>query len=91
MSIALPSSPACSGFSFAVLDFGGDITPSLGGPAQRINRLGSRYQLQLQVPPLASAIEGRVWTARLERAKQIGAVYPVPLDGFSSGAPGTPV
>jgi hypothetical protein len=90
-SIALPSQPPVSGFTFTPLDFGGDISPSLGGPVQRINRLGNRYQLALAFPPVKSGAQAMLWTTRLEQAKAAGVLYPVPLDGFATGSPGSPV
>lgn len=90
-SIALPTSPGPAGFRFSVLDFGGEITPSLGGPVQRINRLGNRYQLEVTLPAMRSRDDAMIWSTRVERAKQNGVLYPVPLDGFDPGEPGSPV
>ena len=89
-SVALPTSPGNAGFSIAVLDFGGELTPPLGGPVQRINRLGNRYQLQVTLPPIRSASAALAWTTRLETAKYAGAIYPVPLD-YAPGSPGSVV
>lgn len=90
-SITLPNAPGPKGFRFNVLDFGGEITPSLGGAVQRINRLGNRYQLEVTLPSMRSRDDAMIWTTRVERAKQNGALYTVPLDGFDPGEPGSPI
>jgi hypothetical protein len=71
-------------------DFGGVLTPPLGGAQQRINRLGNRYALVLELAPIPEEPDGRLATALLQRAKVEGASYPWPQPGLAVGAPGAP-
>jgi hypothetical protein len=72
----------------AMLDFGGTLRPALGGPIQRVNRQGSRYQVAMTFPPFAGEREGRIVLARLLRAKQEGGrvEYPLPSPQPVSGS-----
>ncbi|HEY0116291.1 MAG TPA: hypothetical protein VGB54_11255 [Allosphingosinicella sp.] len=71
-----------------MLDFGGEIVPPLGGPVQRINRLGNRFSIELALPPIRQEPEGRILAAKLRLAKQNGALYTFPQPGLVlSGAP----
>jgi hypothetical protein len=85
--IDLPSSPAPASAEPALVDFGGDLVPALGGPAQRIERMGSRFRLAVQMPPMRGSA-ARQWLSRLIRAKQEGGRMPFPLQGFEPGAAG---
>jgi hypothetical protein len=90
MMILLPTVPAPSNVAVDVIDFGGLLTPPLGGPVQRINRIGARYQLQVQLPPMmAASTNGRHWIARITTARQAGARFMLNLDGLNVGTPGT--
>jgi hypothetical protein len=86
--IDLPETPAPNGATAALIDFGSFLTPPLGGPVQRIDRLGTRLKLTVSLPPLRSAKEGRIWVSRLIRGKLEGARMPWPLLDFDPGAPG---
>ena len=59
-------------------DFGTTLTPPLGGIVQRINRLGSRYAIDVELPPLPEEPTGRQFTALLEQALTQGATFAVP-------------
>ncbi|HEY1605625.1 MAG TPA: hypothetical protein VGF77_08490 [Allosphingosinicella sp.] len=74
-----------------LLDYGGELTPALGGAVQRLNRLGNRYAIDVTVPPLPEEPDGRIVTALLRQAKSEGALYPFPQPGLKIGAPGAPV
>lgn len=91
MSIFIPSSPGIRTAAPRLLDWGGDLIPVLrGGVAQRLNRLGSRYALGIELPPMPSEPTGRLFLSKLRRAKKEGALYAFPQDGFKVGAPGAP-
>jgi len=47
MAITLPPLPRPWRASPTLVDFGADLTPPLGGPIQRVTRLGSRFKLTL--------------------------------------------
>ncbi|WP_242140875.1 hypothetical protein [Sphingomonas sp. TREG-RG-20F-R18-01] len=92
MSILLPSLPGMrAGAKMRLLDWGGTLTPPLGGASQRLDRLGSRHALDVPLPSMKMEPTGRIWLSRLKRAKSLGALYPVPLEGFNPGAPGAPI
>ncbi len=74
-----------------LLDFGGFLTPTLGGPMQRVDRLGNRHALDVTLPPMRADPEGRVWVSRLKRAKTEGAFMRFPQIGLRNGVSGAPV
>lgn len=86
--IDLPDWPAPASAEVGFLDFGGELTPVLGGPVQRIERMGSRFRLAVQMPPMKHDKTARLWIARLLQAKQEGGRMEFPLLGFSPGLPG---
>lgn len=90
MSILLPSSPGIRAGKPRLLDFGGTLTPPLGGPAQKLNRLGNRFQLDVELATSPGDTTGRIFVNRLLRALTAGAILPFPQD-MDSGLPGTPV
>jgi len=73
------------------IDFGGELTPPLGGEVQRINRLGNRFALDVELPPLREGEEGRELPAQLRLAKQQGAIMDWPQPGLDVGNPGSPL
>src|SRR3546814_6357232 len=68
--IVLPSDPAPNGATPMLRDFGGTLTPFLGGPEQRINRLGTRLGIRVSMPPMRNGDNGRIFVSRLLQAKQ---------------------
>lgn len=88
--IELPSGVYPQSVSMALVDFGGTIRPVLGGAAQRVNRLGSRYRAIVSLPPLEFET-GRTVVSRLIRAKSEGLRLALPGTRGQQGAPGTAV
>lgn len=86
--IDLPDYPSPQSATPSLLDFGAFLTPSLGGPIQRVERMGTRFKIACQMPPMPNLTVGRQWVARLIRGKQEGARMPWPLLGFDPGTPG---
>src|SRR3546814_2231823 len=72
-------------------DFGGTLTPFLGGPEQRINRLGTRLGIRVSMPPMRNGDNGRIFVSRLLQAKQDRLLMDWPPPGFTIGAPGSPL
>lgn len=91
MAILLPSLPGIRTAEPRLLDFGGVQQGAMGGAAQRLNRLGNRFSLSVELPPALSATEGRIYVARLLRALTEGAIYPFPQHGLDIGTPGAPL
>ncbi len=71
-----------------LVDFGASLRPFLGGPSQRLDRLGTRHAISVQMPPMYVESEGRKWIVRLIRAKQEDGFIAFPQVGFDVGAPG---
>lgn len=88
MSIVLPTDIAAEDQVPYLIDFGGSLEPYLGGVTQRIDRLGSRWGLEVSLPPL-DAEEARVWFSRLVQAKREDALLPWPQVA-GVGAEGAP-
>ena len=88
--IDLPDNPGPASASPALIDSGAFLTPPLGGPVQRIDRLGGRWRIAVTMPPLRGT-DSRIWVARLVRGKTEGVRMALPLQGFDPGAPGSPV
>ena len=86
--ILLPARPALKTDKVHMLDWGGQLVPSLGGPVQTILRLGTRHALEFVLPPMRSEPDGRIWAARLRMAKLFGALLPFGQDGLRIGSPG---
>lgn len=89
MAITLPTSPAPSNAQALLQDFGGELTPFLGGPVQRINRIGTRLGLRVTMPPMRGAT-ARQFQARLLRGKQERVLMEWPLMDLSVGSPPSP-
>lgn len=89
--ITLPEHPSPNAADIALIDYGAFLTPSLGGPVQRINRVGSRFKLSVTLPPLPAAKLGRQWVSRLIRGKSEGVRIELPLLDFNPGFPGAVV
>lgn len=85
MSILLPSTPRARSATPRFLDFGSTQRSPLGGPDLRVNRLGDRFAVDYQLPPMKND-QARVWIARLIRGRReaVRAYFPQP--GFSSSA-----
>jgi len=71
-----------------LVDFGASLRPFLGGPSQRLDRLGTRHAISVQMPPMYVEAEGRQWIVRLIRAKQEDGFVRFPQVGFTVGASG---
>jgi hypothetical protein len=73
-----------------LVDFGATLRPFLGGATQRLDRIGTRHAITVQMPPMHIESEGRQWIVRLIRAKQEGGFVEYPQVDFNVGAPGLP-
>ncbi|MBM3929440.1 MAG: hypothetical protein FJ335_13450 [Sphingomonadales bacterium] len=72
------------------MNFGGLLTPPLGGPEQRIERVGSRWSIQFATPDMSYEPDGRRWSTRLSRAAREGALIEIPQPDLVIGNPGAP-
>lgn len=87
--IDLPDTPGPASVDWNLIDFGGNLTPPLGGAEQRINRLGNRWAATITMPPMSSE-EARLWVARLTRGVREGVRFKLRQLGVDVGAPGSP-
>lgn len=90
MAVALPADPAPQRVTPSLRRFGNDLTPVAGGPVTRVRRLGDRFSLAVQMPPMDYADEAMKWIGRLARGTAETVTLAVPQPGFAVGSPGTP-
>lgn len=93
MTIALPTSPLPKSATIRPVLFGGPLLADLGGEDQWLNRLGSRWELEVTTPRLKPEPDGRQWTSALAQAWFTGerVSFAVPQPGLAIGSPGAPV
>jgi len=87
MAILLPSTPAPRAARPRLLDWGADQVPVLGGPMQRIGRIGSRHAIDYDMPPMLFA-DAMSWAQRLKRGKFERVLMEVPQPDLVIGNPG---
>lgn len=90
MTIALPLSPGPRSVEWQLQDFGGDLVPGLGGAVQTVNRLGNRWTLRVELPPMTPQ-QAAQWMPALTRAVEDGAEFRIRQPGLDIGYPGNPV
>lgn len=88
MSVDLPTG-AIQAATPRFLDRGGVLSASLGGPDQRIDRLGSKFGCDFQLIPM-KAPNARIWISRLIRGIREKARVKFPQPGFVADFSGTP-
>lgn len=91
MAITLPDNPSPNAASPTLIDYGSVQRPATGAAAQRIDRPGSRFRIEIGFPPMPNKETGRVFVSRLLRAKTEGLQIEMPLLGVDQGVPGSPV
>ena len=90
-AISLPALSRLATVKPRLIRFGADLTPSLGGPVQRLNRLGSRWAVDVAVPSLTYA-GARLWLgARLEAERTQNTLIMAWPKTPDPGALGTPL
>lgn len=88
--IEFPENIAPNGATPTLIDYGGVLRSAIGGATQKIDRLGSRFRVELTYPPLVGA-DGRIFVSRLIRAKREGLRVEYPLQSVDQGTPGAPL
>jgi len=75
------------------MNFGLTQTPQggLGAVGTRLDRLGSRWALDVSLPIMPEGTELRALLVALVEASSLGASYSWPLSGLIVGTPGTPL
>jgi len=91
VAVTLPDLPAPNGATPTLIDYGSMQRPGTGAAAQRLDRPGSRFRIDLQFPPMPNKETGMVFVSRFLRGKTQGIITDFPLLGVNQGAPGSPV
>jgi len=91
LAIELPTRPGIRRATPRLLDWGGRLVPILGGEVQTLRRLGTRFSLEFELPPVRNEPYGREWAGKLAQAKLEGAIARWVQDGFVPGAAGAVV
>lgn len=88
MSVTLPTSPAPRSITPRLITARAELRSAFGGSVQRINRLGSRWAFDVELPPMthAAALD---WVDLLTEADT--AILNLPEPGITIGSPGTPL
>jgi hypothetical protein len=89
MAVTLPTTPSPSNAQPRFLDWGADQVGSLGGPAQHLDRLGSRFAVDYEMPPMEYET-AMAWIQRLLRGKTERVLIEFFQPGFDPGNPGSP-
>jgi hypothetical protein len=78
VSVAFPILPRGTTLGARLVRYGGDLVSVLGGPTQRIARLGSRYLVEVQLPTLDAECAGR-WLGAVLQAEARGETVTLTL------------
>jgi hypothetical protein len=87
--IDLPTTPQPASATPFYIDPGGIVKGGLGAPDQRINRLGGRFGISIELPTMAYAPTARLWISKLNQAQQNGGRIKFPQMDFAPGTTGT--
>jgi len=88
MPVLLPTIRPPKTANMRPLDFGAWQTPTGPGAAQRLERLGSRFALDIVTGQLRWVVDRRPWISALLRGVSDTVVYPIPQPGLIIGLPG---
>lgn len=88
MTIALPTYPQPVNMTTRLVTARANLSPAFGGPARRINRMGSRHALDIEMPP-QTYVDAQDWSGIDSEDDTVLLVIPQP--GLDAGAPGTPL
>lgn len=90
MSILIPTVGGIVSGDPTLIDFGGVLSSQQGSDDQRLNRIGNRFMLKVDMGLLDTESDGRVIIARLARAMTEGAIFSFPQSMAVTGQ-GAPV
>ncbi|MFN3585193.1 hypothetical protein [Phenylobacterium sp.] len=83
--VLLPELPRQARVRQRVLRFGTDLNPVLGGPTQRLSRLGARFAIEVTLPPLDLPC-ARAWLAARAKAEAEGLNVRLVMPQLGDGA-----
>ncbi|KQM65785.1 hypothetical protein ASE75_06020 [Sphingomonas sp. Leaf17] len=90
MPTALPTLRQPKSATLRPMDFGAWQSPTGPGAAQRLERLGSRFALDIMTGRLRWVEDRRAWIGALLRGISDTVLYPVSQPGLVIGNPGAP-
>lgn len=90
MAINLPVTPGPRSVTPRLVSRRRDLEPTFNGPTNRVRRLGSRWSLDFELPPMGY-LDAMEWVAKLTSAEADTVLMAVPQPGFDTGAPGAPL
>lgn len=86
-AVTLPRTPPVK-VAWAIVDAGVTLPGIAGGSDQRLNRLGNRWQVSVDMPPL-DPVDALAWSAALSQGLEDGVAWRVWQTGTPTGSPGT--
>lgn len=89
MAVQLPDWPAPAACRPSMVSSANHMTPAIAGPTQRINRMGSRWSFEVEMP-LMRPEDARVWLSRLVQGQGDLCVMRVPQYDLDTSGQGTP-
>ena len=91
-AVLLPTrpQPVPAKIAWSIVDFGGTLLGELGGMAQRVNRQGNRWRVELPLPAMEPG-DARIWCAKLNRGLRLGVRWQIIQTALPTGSPGTPL
>src|SRR5579872_980669 len=91
--IALPATPKYNAASPALVSQVQDLVSPLGGVTQRIQRLGSRFKLDVTYPAMPYVSQAQAFLTAMMQAEVNPVAIEFPQRGFAAsiGNPGNPV
>lgn len=88
MSVTLPTTPSPRSLTPRLVTARAELRSAFGGSTQRINRLGSRWAFEVELPPMTAA-NALAWTDLLTEVDT--CILDLPEPGITIGSPGTPL
>ena len=85
--VTLPTSPPPTGATPTLVSKATEMSGPLGGPTQRVLRVGSRFKIDFTFAPMVYD-DARQWLARLVAAEATPAAMLFPQRGFHPVSPG---
>lgn len=85
--IALPRTAPVK-VAWSLVDAGSTLPGGLGGPDQRVNRLGNRWQVTVDMPPM-TADDALAWAVALTMGVEDGVSWRIWQTGTPPGSAGT--
>lgn len=87
MALSLPIWPSPAKMTPRLVTARNDLSPAFGGPTNRFSRMGSRYALDVEMPPMRY-IDALDWADLEDEADT--CVMLIPQPGLDTGSPGVP-